>query len=235
MTKAPTFRDLKAVLHLLPARDRAFAESVMQTVISSGYRACTPRQSQILREIYGRATAAKTETAPVPVNVGSMARIVDLFAKVDLKKPKLRIRDTNGVTYSITPSSKNPGSLAVFEDKAERGFRGTITAEGRYTYREAKPETVEALRRFACDPVSAAKLYGSETGSCCFCARDLTDPQSVAVGYGPICADKWGLPHGGLDLKPAAIEGSELAEAFGLPIIAKPALGTGPKPWEGGR
>jgi hypothetical protein len=164
-----------------------------------------------------------------------MARIVDLFAKVDLKRPKLRIRDEAGNGYSLTPSTKEPGCIAVFLDGAERGFRGTITTDGELRSRDAQPGMVAALRRFACDPVSAAKLYGTETGSCCFCARDLTDPQSVAVGYGPICADKWGLPHGGLDLKPAAIEGSELAEAFGLPIIAKPALGTGPKPWERGR
>ncbi len=30
---------------------------------------------------------------------------------------------------------------------------------------------------------------------CCFCRRDLTDPVSVTMGYGPICAGRWALPH----------------------------------------
>lgn len=55
---------------------------------------------------------------------------------------------------------------------------------------------VAALGAFAADPVAQAALYGHETGCCCFCARELTDKRSIAVGYGPICADHFGLPWG---------------------------------------
>jgi hypothetical protein len=57
----------------------------------------------------------------------------------------------------------------------------------------------EALQDFAQNPLEAAKLYGTLTGNCCFCGRELTDNKagrSVEVGYGPICAEKWGLPWG---------------------------------------
>ena len=33
-----------------------------------------------------------------------------------------------------------------------------------------------------------AKAFGVETGFCCVCAKFLTDPKSVAVGIGPVCA-----------------------------------------------
>ena len=41
----------------------------------------------------------------------------------------------------------------------------------------------------------AAQL-GHLTGRCVFCSRKLTDDRSTEVGYGPICADREGLPWG---------------------------------------
>jgi hypothetical protein len=46
------------------------------------------------------------------------------------------------------------------------------------------------------DPVQAAVAYGHAIGNCAFCARQLTDDRSVAVGYGPVCAERYGLPWG---------------------------------------
>ena len=31
---------------------------------------------------------------------------------------------------------------------------------------------------------------------CCFCHKELTTKESLAVGYGPLCAEKLGLPWG---------------------------------------
>ena len=31
---------------------------------------------------------------------------------------------------------------------------------------------------------------------CCFCGRDLLDAESIDLGYGPICAEKYGMLHG---------------------------------------
>ena len=41
-----------------------------------------------------------------------------------------------------------------------------------------------------------ASQYGHAHGHCVFCALELTDERSVAVGYGPTCAEKRGLPWG---------------------------------------
>lgn len=41
-----------------------------------------------------------------------------------------------------------------------------------------------------------AARFGKLWGSCVFCSRLLTDERSVAVGYGPVCADHNGLPWG---------------------------------------
>ena len=42
------------------------------------------------------------------------------------------------------------------------------------------------------DPLTAAIRYGKVSGECSCCGRELTDPQSIARGIGPICADKFG-------------------------------------------
>lgn len=41
-----------------------------------------------------------------------------------------------------------------------------------------------------------AAAFGEMTGHCCFCNTAIDTPESVAVGYGPICAGKFGLPWG---------------------------------------
>lgn len=40
------------------------------------------------------------------------------------------------------------------------------------------------------------KFSGKRVGTCCYCAKGLTTAASLHVGYGPICAEKWGLPWG---------------------------------------
>lgn len=41
-----------------------------------------------------------------------------------------------------------------------------------------------------------AARFGHLTGACVFCSRKLTDERSVSVGYGPVCAERVGLPWG---------------------------------------
>ena len=35
-----------------------------------------------------------------------------------------------------------------------------------------------------------ARFYGRQTGRCVICQRELTDPQSVVAGIGPVCAGR---------------------------------------------
>lgn len=44
--------------------------------------------------------------------------------------------------------------------------------------------------------VAAARRHGHETKHCSFCGLHLSDPQSLEVGYGPICAAHYDLPWG---------------------------------------
>ena len=55
----------------------------------------------------------------------------------------------------------------------ERGLLGKVRPEHRLTEDEAQ-------------------AFGRQHGLCCACARHLDDDRSLAVGYGPVCADHYG-------------------------------------------
>lgn len=51
------------------------------------------------------------------------------------------------------------------------------------------------LREIQKDPFAASVLFGKSIGQCGICGRALTDPESIEMGIGPICAKKngWGV------------------------------------------
>jgi hypothetical protein len=54
----------------------------------------------------------------------------------------------------------------------------------------------DLIVRLANDPVGVAKASAKITSHCIFCSRKLTDGRSIAMSYGPICADTFSLPWG---------------------------------------
>jgi hypothetical protein len=55
------------------------------------------------------------------------------------------------------------------------------------------PDDVKAIiMAAASDPLTAAIRYGKVSGECSCCGRELTNPESIERGIGPICADKFG-------------------------------------------
>lgn len=74
------------------------------------------------------------------------------------------------------------------------------------------------LEMFEESPLHFVLTHRGKRNWCCFCKRDLTDPISVAVGYGPICAGNYGLPH---DHETAAqIRAAQTAEGQESPDVA---------------
>lgn len=63
-------------------------------------------------------------------------------------------------------------------------------------------------------PITAeeAAEFGYANSRCVFCARNLSTAESTAVGYGPVCADNYGLPWG---VPPVTPDTPEAWEAIG--------------------
>lgn len=100
-------------------------------------------------------------------------------------------------------SSKHPGTVTVTDGGpfGQNRWFGRIDAEGRFSRGSACNDLVEGiLRALAEKPELIAGQHGVATGRCCFCNLELTTKASRSVGYGPVCAEKFGLPWGATDV-----------------------------------
>jgi len=185
---------------LLPVRDVEFAQSLLTGF--TRYQSFTERQ----RPHAVRLATLQARPAPVAtatVNAGGMTRIMTMFTTAQssgLRRPTIRL-NRDGVTIRLTPApaaGRNAG--AIYVQRGDRTYIGKIVSGGFFPVREAGDTTREAalLASLANDPEQVARVHGHATGACCFCSRDLTDARSVGVGYGPICAENFGLAWGAI-------------------------------------
>lgn len=90
--------------------------------------------------------------------------------------------------------AKNLDQLQIANGGEKDGeYFGKLTGGKFFATREAPETIIEQLRELAKDPLAVGVAYGKQTGKCCICARELTDPASVEAGIGPICASNWGM------------------------------------------
>jgi hypothetical protein len=155
--------------------------------------------------LYAIGERAPAAAAPTQA-VGDLSPIMALFdrARAHLKYPAIVL---DGFRVSIAGArAANPGSLNVTgiekhfnaqRGRDERTWFGRVSLDGSFAPSRAAPaDLADKLRAFAADPAGVAAAFGHLHGACCFCMRALSDDRSTAVGYGPICADHFGLPWG---------------------------------------
>ena len=145
------------------------------------------------------------------IPMATFIQIVNLLklANKELKYPKVRLQLEDGTPLHLSLAGSNsrwPGSVNVTDGGpyGNNKWFGRIDLHGVFQKSvivDAKmnQQICKLLYEFANDPVETARVYGKETSNCCFCGLQLTDERSVTAGYGPICADKWGLPWGSVD------------------------------------
>jgi hypothetical protein len=144
----------------------------------------------------------QTTNAPKPAPVATLdgKAIADFLAAAKargLQYPKARFLAPDGqseLRLSLAgETSKAPGSIQVLINDT---WQGRIEPSGRIMGRLAYAlDLVKQLQWIATNPADAATQYGALMGRCSFCNLKLTDAGSVSVGFGPVCAVKWGLPH----------------------------------------
>lgn len=193
---APAPAALKSLLAAgkLPANDVPFAISLLRA------KHPTAKQALWIGKLVERATApAAAPATPVTVQVAGIRAMFD-SASATLKHPRIRLVTADGTPVVLTiagPTSKFPGTINVTDGSAypSNAFFGRIAGDAFTPAPKCTGPVRALLAALSADPASVAAAHGKLTGACCFCARKLDDPKSLAVGYGPICADKYGLPH----------------------------------------
>lgn len=187
--RAQEFQDAHAAECEFVARNSEWSDfyrSLHQSRID--YGSWTENQLASIRRGMEKAAAKRAEkeaSRPV-VDVSAIERLFDTATANGLKRPKFV---TDVLQISKAPAhGRNAGALYV-QYKGE--YAGKIVS-GKYQATSAAPaDTIEKINEIAADPLGVAQMYGKQTGRCCCCSRELTDPVSIERGIGPICEAKW--------------------------------------------
>ena len=191
----------------LSDRDRSFMSDLING--KYGYRArgyLSDNQLKWVDVLYKRALGVEPEKA-APESVGDLAKLVEFFtdALANLKYPKIKL-ELNGYPLKLHlagPNSKYKGSIMITDGGpyGSNKWYGAVSPSGEWTPSKQVTDELRSiisrtLGAFSKDPKHAAMTYGHLSSSCCFCNKKLDTKESVKAGYGPVCADKWGLPWG---------------------------------------
>lgn len=175
-----------------------FAKSLLEGV--QKYGGLTEKQLAAVHRIIARnaeqAAERERKAAQTKLDMGDLMHRFSLALQAGIKCPKINIAD---LQFSMAPmSGKNAGCVYVkskMDSYGERTYYGKVTAEGKfYGSRDLTDDIRETIIEVGADVVKAAKAHGAQHGNCCFCNRPLNTDESVSNGYGPICADTYGLP-----------------------------------------
>lgn len=187
-----------AALAWLTSNNGDFAASLLEQVRKRGD--LSPKQlSAVYQAIAREADWAKQREQKATQTQIDMTDLLNRFAlalKAGIKRPKV---NTGDLLFSLAPAhGHNAGCVYVKGEKdayGDRPYLGKITPEGKFfAGRGVEDEVKQRIAEVGSDVVGSAKAHGAQHGNCCFCSRDLTTDESVSNGYGPICADRYGLP-----------------------------------------
>lgn len=141
------------------------------------------------------------QRASINVSVAGVFALFEQAISNKLKYPKIRLQTCDGspvVLLRAGDKSKYTGQIMVTDGRpyGANTYYGRVDTAGTFFPASLSSEVQNLLMRLSADPAGVASEYGRLTGNCCFCGLKLTDQRSTAVGYGPICADKFGLAWG---------------------------------------
>lgn len=149
---------------------------------------CDKNDARQAERAAAKAADLKTRVETV-VDTSVIRELFNVAKGNGLKKPGLWFGD---LKISEAPESgRNAGSLYV---KQGGEYAGKITGTTFHPAYGVKAMTIlNTLLEIAGNPAEVLRVKGRETGKCCCCGRELTDPESIAAGIGPVCATNWGL------------------------------------------
>ena len=122
----------------------------------------------------------------IPATAGEFLPLVEkMYSAVKSNSRKFQVR-LPGITISTVNKGVNVGCVYVFENN---NYVAKITTNGELIGNVSE-DTKNLLEDANDNLLQLAKIYGHETGTCSICARTLSDPLSIQMGIGPICAKR---------------------------------------------
>lgn len=215
-------RALGDALERLDGSSRTFAQSLLSQYSRRG--SLSPRQWPHVTALIERAARPAATPAGVghALPVAGLATLQGVFGNATRAGITPGIRATiNGARLRIAAPSRRSayaGRPILFVRLGDT-YAGRIE-NGAFLPRSATgADALPALQTLLESPLGTLAQIGRATGTCCYCARELTDPRSVSMGYGPVCAENYGLPWGETQVTPPDIAAEAASEATAVTVM----------------
>lgn len=143
------------------------------------------------------ARQAERDRIAIAIDYTPIHKMFDAARSNGLKR--MMYRAEGFVMTPASPTGNNAGAIYIKREGGE--YLGKVANGKLFPSRSFTGEDKSKLEEIARNPLEAAKAYGKLTGRCCMCGKGLTDHVSIALGIGPICAERWGFM--GSDAMPA--------------------------------
>lgn len=168
--------------------------------LSAALDALTKREASAKIDAFLRIPKIPAPAAPVEPNVPAARRPAPNGAPI-VEEGMYRVSLDGGPVMSIYKvqkavhgSGKLYAKVLVIDVEPVRDADGTVI-EPAICYFDYAPGVIYRLRPEHKMSIEDMKQFGALYGSCCFCAKTLTDEDSIHNGYGKWCAGKHGLPY----------------------------------------
>ncbi len=148
------------------------------------YGNLTEKQASYARALIGWSLEAADKPAAQQKKLPATLAVVRPFARVTIGE--IRFSKKRGEDFFWIKSADV--LVGKLDAEGVALFQGRITAAGL-----DKAEIAAQLDRIEADPAAALKAHGDATGACGCCGLELTNPESIARGIGPICWRKIGF------------------------------------------
>lgn len=167
----------------------------------------SPASDKQLAFIAKLTAEGRTATVPFDGSKASASRYIE--ALLASPRPQAQPAATAASSTAAAPAAATPTEVGMYrkgediyrvkESEAGRLYAMKLTAISGQRLRDADEAVVRwtfVYERGAIHQLTAAdkltleeaKAWGIRTGTCCVCARLLTDAKSVLAGIGPVCA-----------------------------------------------
>lgn len=122
----------------------------------------------------------------VEVDASKIEAAISRARTAGLQSPRLRFGDLR-----FQASRKDPAS--IYTKTKDGTYLGRVSGGLFRPSSLCSQDNVDEVREVLADPAAAAVKHGRQYGQCACCGKELSDPESVAKGIGPVCAEKFGF------------------------------------------
>ena len=179
LESAPRFEFAASMLNALTQWGK-LTEKQFETVARLAADAPARKAAYAARKAAEAATAPECSTAAIEVAFATAKA-------AGIKWPKLRLG-----AFTFSPAGANSANAGAVYVKRGEVYLGKVL-QGRFNkVRDCTDADALDIVDIAADPASAAIAFGKRFGKCAVCAKELSDPESVARGIGPVCAERYG-------------------------------------------